>query len=274
MKRFISICLCLVLAAGVIGYVPSVNGAWFFADGYNGSTYEGSSTEIIRYGTKTDIENSMKGALPKYHDSGTNDNACANVAGSIILGFYDKDYDELIPNFKAARVIRDKIIFATQTQAVQDVIDDLHIRMKTNETGKGTTVEDFKTGLRSYVDQQGRDITYNPLVSKEQLDINGYKNSVNNKKPIVLFVSKYTMIDLNSIQESNQTDTYTLLHYGGNHVLVGYGIREIVYYNSNGSLQEKVTLLTVATGYYQDPLAYVVLDDTMRIIDVYEVEIY
>ena len=36
MKRFISICLCLVLAAGVIGYVPSVNGAWFFADGYNG----------------------------------------------------------------------------------------------------------------------------------------------------------------------------------------------------------------------------------------------
>ena len=275
MKHFVAICMSVLLMFGVVGYVPAPVLEMVFADGYNGTTYEGSSVETMEYYTKTDNEISTKGALPKYYNAGSNTNACANVAGSILLGYYDKDYDELIPDFKAARVIRDKIIYATQTDAVQKVTDELYDKMKTNETGDGTTVKDFKTGLESYVEQQGRNISYNSLVSRERLDIQEYKEAVDNERPIVLFVSRYTMIDLyDGIKENNKSDTYNFLHYGGDHVLVGYGIREIKYYNKDGSLKDEINLLMVATGYLQDPLAYVIINDTMRIIDGYEVNIY
>lgn len=275
MKYFISICMSIVLIFGVVGYVQAPVSAMVFADGYNGSTYEGASVDTMAYDHKTDGEISIKGALPKYHNSGVNRNACANVAGSILLGYYDKNYDELIPNFKAARVIRDKVLFAGQTDAVQKVTDELYVKMKTNTTGDGTTVKDFKSGLESYVEQQDRHISYSSLVSRERLGIQKYKETIDNERPIVLFVSRYTMIDLyDGIKENNKSDTYNFLHYGGDHVLVGYGIREIKYYNKDGSLKDEINLLMVATGYYQDPLAYVIINDTMRIVDGYDVKIY
>lgn len=274
MKHFISIFMSMLLMLGVTGYLPHTEKDWFFADGYNGSTYEGSSIETINYSTKSDNEISISGALPKYHNSGTNVNTCANVAGAITLGYFDKDYDELIPNFQAARVIRDKVLFASQTNAVQAVIDELYIKMQTNQTGNGTTINGFKNGLEEYVNEKGRQITFSSKVSNEQLNIENYKTSINNKKPIALFVSRYTMIDFQGIEENSGSDIYTLKHYGGDHMLVGYGIREIKYYNSNGTLKEAVTLLRVATGYYQDALAYVILNNTMRIIDGYEINIY
>ena len=274
MKQIISIIMSALLIVGVVGYMPRPNAEYYFADGYNGSTYEYSSTETIDYATKSDNEISITGSLPKYYNDGTYRNTCANVAGAIILGYYDKSYDELIPNFQAARIIRDKILYAAQTVAVQEVIDELYIKMDTNIGGNGTTIEGFQNGLKNYANQQGRDVIYSSLVTREQLNIDDYKMAINNKKPVVLFVSKYTMIDLFGIEESSKSDKLNKLHYGGDHVLVGYGIREIRYYNSNGSLKKEVTLLMVATGYMQDQLAYVMLDDRMRIVDGYEINIY
>lgn len=274
MKQMISVCMSLVFLFGLAAYLPSAEGETFFADGYNGSTYEGTSYETITFSTKDDNELAIYGAVPKYSFVGTNLNTCANVAGGILLGYYDKDYNELIPNFEAVRIIRDKIIFADQTSAVQDVLDELYELMETNVGGPGTTVEGFKTGLREYVEDQGRNITYNSLVSSEELDIDDYKDAINNEKPVALFVSKYTMIALTGIDTVGNSDEYTMLHYGGAHVLIGYGIREIEYYNQDGSLKEKVTLLKVATGYSIDPLVYVIIDDRMQIIDGYEVTIY
>lgn len=274
MKQFVSIFMSMMLLLCVIAMVPDVNAERVFADGYNGSTYEGSSTETIDYYTKTDNEISIKGAVPKYHNTGSNRNTCANVAGSIVVGYYDKDYDELIPNFKAARIIRDRVIFSAQTDAVQNVIDDLYNKMDTNDTGNGTTVEGFKRGLEAYVEQQGRSITYEGLVSGERLNIEEYKQAINNEKPVALFVSKYTMIPISDLEQDNNTDVLDKLHYGGDHVLVGYGIREIKYYNQDGSLKKEVTLLMAATGYLQDPLVYIIIDDRMTIVDGYTVSIY
>lgn len=274
MKHFISICMCVMLMFGVVGSVPPVSAEMFFADGYNGSTYVGSSTETIDYNTKSDTKISINGGLPKYYDVSVKKNTCANVAGSILLGYYDKDFDELIPDFKSARVIRDKILYSAQTNAVQNVIDDLYYRMNTNTAGNGTTIEDFKTGLEDYVTSKGRDITYESFVSNEHLDLAKYKQAINNKIPVAFFVSKYTLIDLFGISENNKVDQYNLQHYGGDHMLIGYGLREITYYNKDGSVKQKINLLMAATGYSQVPLAYIVIDNTMRIIGGYGIKIY
>lgn len=68
MKHFISICMCVMLMFGVVGSVPPVSAEMVFADGYNGSTYVGSSTETIDYNTKSDTQISINGGLPKYYD--------------------------------------------------------------------------------------------------------------------------------------------------------------------------------------------------------------
>lgn len=274
MKKFLSVFLSVFVLLCAVSMIPEVKAERFFADGFNGSTYEGSSTEIVDFARKDDEEVSIKGALPKYSNAGTYRNTCANTAGAILLGYYEKSYDELIPNFKAARVIRDRVLFATQTDAVQKVIDDLYVKMDTNNGGNGTTVNGFQTGLRQYVTDKGRNIEYKKIVSNENLNIERYKEAIETNKPIVLFVSKYTMIPLTEIYQNDYSDKYNKKLYGGDHVLVAYGIREIQYYSSAGNLTKSTTLLMVATGYSQDPLVYVQIDDRMRIIDGYTINIY
>ena len=274
MKKFLSVFLSVLVLLCAVSMIPEVKAERFFADGFNGSTYEGSSTEIVDFARKDDEEVSIKGAVPKYSNIGVYQNTCANTAGAILLGYYEKSYDELIPNFKAARVIRDKVLFATQTDAVQKVIDELYVKMDTNNGGNGTTINGFKNGLRQYVDEKGRNIEYTSIVSNEDLSIERYKEAIEVNKPIVLFVSKYTMIPLTEIYQNDYSDKYNKKLYGGDHVLVAYGIREIQYYSSAGNLTKSTTLLMVATGYSQDPLVYVQIDDRMRIIDGYTVNIY
>ena len=157
----------------------------YFADGYNGSSYIGSDSEIVNYFSKEDNEIKIEGALPKYSNEGVNYNTCANVAGTIILGYFDKDNNDLIPNFQASRLIRDKLIYTAQTEAVQNVIDCLYTKMSTNVGGVGTTIENFKAGLQSYVLEKNSDIQYLSLMDEEGINVNLYKNSIDDEKPSV-----------------------------------------------------------------------------------------
>lgn len=274
MKKFLSVFLSVFVFLCVISVVPKAKAERFFADGYNGSTYEGAGIEVISYSKKDDQEIYIAGGLPKYYNAGTNHNTCANVAGAIVLGYYDKEYDNLIMDFQAARTIRDKIIFSAQTNAVQTVIDDLYIKMQTNKGGEGTTIDCFKSGLQSYVQEKSMHIQYNSLVLNQELNFDLYKSAIDDKKPIVLFASKYTLVSLRGITENDKNDEYAKLYYGGDHVLIGYGIREINYYDEQGMLNRQVKCLLAATGYEQDSLAYILLDDRIKIIDGYSVSIY
>ena len=275
MKKILSDFLVIILAmTSVIGILVTTSATITFAYGYNGSTYEGSGTEKISYFTKTDNEEFINGALPQYYNSGNYTNTCANVAGAIILGYYDKDLTDLIPDFTSARIIRDKILYFAQTPAVQKVIDDLYYKMKTNSTGNGTTVKQFKTGLEQYVNEKQQNVTYSPIVQNEQIDIDAYTTAIKQELPVVLFVSKYTMIPISDLKEDNTTDIYNESYYGGDHVLIGYGLRRINYYNADGSLKKEVVLLRAATGYNQDPLVYIELDERIRVIDGYKIKIY
>lgn len=274
MKKILAVLLVMLMMVGTIGFFPQSVSERVFADGYNGSTYEGEGTETIVYLRKEDEEIFIDGGLPKYYDTSSElKNTCANVAGAITLGYFDKDYDELIPNFKAARVIRDKVLFSTQTAVIQDVIKDLYQKMDTNSLGNGTSVEQFKNGLTQYVSEHGRNISYNQIVKNEQINFDEYRKSVDEKKPIVLFVSKYTMLSITDFEKDSNTDELVMQYYGGDHVLVGYGIRGISYFNSDGTLKEQITFLRVATGYAQDALAYIRLDDRIHVVDGYTINI-
>ena len=125
----------------------------------------------------------------------------------------------------------------------------------------------------SDVEEKGCHISYSAVVANETLNIPAFKQSINDEKPVVLFVSRYNLVSLLGIQGSSTEDRFTMLTYEGNHVLIAYGIREIVYYNDSGNVVEELTLLQVATGYQQEQFAYVVLDSRMQIFEGYQIEI-
>ncbi|HIS35154.1 TPA: hypothetical protein IAC10_00785 [Candidatus Scatousia excrementigallinarum] len=272
MKSFLTVLLSAIFAISLC--VMQHNKEMTFADGYNGASLENSETVSINFVRKEDNEIMINGGMPEYSDKIDLANSCANVAGAILLGYYDKTYDELIENFSAARVIRDKILYSKQTEAVDEVMAELYTTMKTNVTEGGTTIGNFKAGLKEYVNGQGRNISYSQVVSNQSLNFNTYESAIAQEKPVVLFCSKYSLVSLQAFDAEYGTEQFVMQHYTGNHVVIGYGIRTITYYDAAGRVLRQLDLLAVATGYSFNPFGYIVLDDYGTLIDGYKVNIY
>lgn len=275
MKTFISLIVSLVAFLSISPLVNVSNDELYFGDGYNGAILTGSGIEYINYSTKEEEEYLIAGGLPLYYDVSTRTKTCANVAGAIVLGYYDKTFDELIPDFTSARIIRGKVLYSTQTEAVQAVMDKLYGYMGTNSTDTGgTSISGFKNGLKKYVNEQGRNLTYSGIGQNGQLNKSVFIQTIESKNPVALFVSKYNLIPIKDFSISATQDKLEKQYYSGNHVLMSYGIKEIRYYNADGTLVKNLTLLMVATGYCQDPLYYIEMASNSGIIDSYSINVY
>lgn len=244
-----------------------------FADGFNGASWEETIEETIHFSYKQDEETFIEGTLPTYYDMAANSNPCAPVAGSIVLGYYDQYYDNMIENFTSTRVIFGMKLYNSQTDAVQTVINQLYSDMGTNTTEGGTTINGFKSGMTTYVGRKGRSVTFSQRVYNQSVLSNLYKQSIQNERPVVLFVSHYSLVDLADLSEQTGTEDVFVQHYGGNHTLIGYGMRTVKYYNAASNLVRQLDLLAVATGFPDYPLAYIILDDYTNIIDGFEINI-
>ena len=272
MKKFAAIVMSLMLAIPM--FCMPVEREMTFADGYNGASLENSEFTTIPFSRKEEEEVLIKGGVPLYYDESSRTNTCANVAGAILLGYYDKTYDELIENFSSARVIRDKVLYAKQTEAVEAVMERLYATMLTNVTEGGTTIPNFKNGLKTYVNEQGRSISYTQAVSDETIQVDILQNSIQNERPIVLFVSKYTLISTLALDAESGAEEFYKQRYVGNHTVVCYGMRTIRYFDATGRQTNQLDLLLVATGYGYSSTGYILIDEYGTLIDGYEVYIF
>ena len=244
-----------------------------FADGFNGASWEETIEETVNFSYKQEEKTEIYGALPEYCNTFSYTNTCAPVAGSIVLGYYDQYYDNMIENFTSTRVIFGMKLYNSQTEAVQTVINQLYSDMGTNTTEGGTTINGFKSGMTTYVGRKGRSVTFSQRVYNQSILSNLFKQSIQNEKPVVLFVSHYTLIDLSDFEAETGAEDVFLQHYGGNHTLVAYGVNTIKYYNAAGNLVRQFDLIAVATGFGYYNLAYISLDDYTNIIDGFEIHI-
>lgn len=146
--------------------------------------------------------------------------------------------------------------------------------MDTDSTSGGTTVAGFKNGLKSYINEKGKNVYYSVTGQSNQLNKTVFIQSIQNDRPVVLFVSKYTLIPIVDFSVSATEDKINKTKFEGNHVLVSYGLKEVKYYNSNGTLKKQLTLLMLATGFWQDPLYYIELNSSSSIIESYSINIY
>ena len=243
-----------------------------YADGFNGSTFLYTEKETVSYSSKKESEVSISGGLPKYYSTFSNTNDCAPVAGSIVLGYFDRQFDQLIPNFTAGRYIRDQFIYIAQNDTIVNLTNTLYDLMDTNTSGNGTTVNQFKNGLQEYVQSRGRTIGYSSVM-KGSLSVQEVIDSINLGNPVVIFVVGYALVSDDDISSTTNTDTYAKDIYGGAHTMVVGGVKTITYYNQSGIEIGGKILLNVSSGYRENGNRYMILNDYGNLDDAYSVKI-
>lgn len=203
------------------------------------STYAEETISYISKEVVTDI--TTANSTPRYFAVSGMQNGCGAVAGGIIVGFYDKYYDNLIPNWTSA--YSTGLYKGQNGTYVHDLLFDLYNRMQTNVVAEGVSESEFKNGLKSYVVDHGYNLEYISLGTGNNFNYTAFKTAVRNNQPTVLFVRPSTLYYYQTI---NNEDVITTSNISGNHIMVAYGYYEVKYTLSNGTRTDKY--LYVATG--------------------------
>ncbi|MDE5592639.1 MAG: hypothetical protein K2I75_01760 [Clostridiales bacterium] len=209
-----------------------------------------ASNETISYVSKQIVEDisTVKGT-PEYFAVSGMQNGCGAVAGGIIVGFYDKYYENLIPDWAS--------YYSTGTYRmqngtyVQTLLFDLYDRMQTNVVAPGVSESEFKNGLKGYVVDHGYNLEYTSLGTGNNFNYSAFKTAVRNNEPSVLFIRPSNIY---IVAEYGNQDVVTTGTISGNHIMVAYGYYEIKYTLSNGTRTDKY--LRVATGLSGDLTAF------------------
>ncbi len=172
-------------------------------------------------------------------------NGCAPCAGTIVIGYYDMFHTELIPNYEPGVWYEGQWYFYPMTETIGAVFEDVYTRMGTNTEAPGTSVNQFKTGLRSYVNSKGYNLTYN---SCGTINTETVKNYIQQEKPIVVFMNSYRYF-VDGIH-NNDGNTLTLVERVGTngHVVVAYGYREMYFTLDGESWTEKYLIISFGDG--------------------------
>ena len=226
-----------------------------------------ASSVTVNYAQKDENTFSMALKHP-YYTFSANPSDCACVAGANVLGYYDRYDEELIPNHTSGTLFMGKYIYSAQDTYVYEVIRQLYVDMGTDS--EGTTVQEFKNGMVKYCNRKGKTITFTSCMKNGKLDYSLAKSYTEANQPVVLFCSGYNVADL------WYYDNYDVVSYfesSGNHVMVGFGYKEVSYTLANSA---KVTyqFMTVASGVQTKESGYFDINYKTNINDAYAINIY
>ncbi len=221
---------------------------------YCGSGTFTDESETINYAKREIDSYNMKGEVPNYYNQLDN-SSCANVAGTVIIGYYDRFCEELIPNYKTYVQIGSAIKYRPGGFETRDVMQELHTLMGTDTQGEGTTYGGFQSGLKSYVNSRNYSYSISDLGN---LDFNRYKAEIEAARPVAIFLDNFSFKVEG--ENSGTSEVINTRHCAVPHVVVGCGYKIDTYYNSNGEIIATRTYLKVASGLNQFGMAYLCLD--------------
>lgn len=230
--------------------------------GYYGSGNTTEISEAITYANKTEELYSIKGDLPKYSgiEGATN---CANVAGGVVIGYYDRFCENLIPDFKNYRELGTAIVYKLMTPESGAVITTLKDLMGTDKNQLGTTFTGFQSGMMEYVNAHGYTYSSENILSGGLFNFAKYKDSVENSKPVALFLNNYSLVNL--IQENDGEDIITSEHSTVAHVVIACGYKKHNYYNSNGQIIAERIYLKISSGFSLRGICYLNINSVSTI---------
>ena len=204
-----------------------------------------------------------------YNTNSAITNCCANVAGSVILGFYDRYNEDLMPDMSSYSSAHNKYWpMSMVKKSVQNVTDDLYARMGTNTIKPGTNESQFFTGLTSYCQSKGTKINKISIASNGKLNISALQQSFKDNKPVAILSNVYNKASINSAQAGMSVNIYDTPHI---FIAIGYVIYGV--YNENNQLVETFEALKVINGIDSVSSVMYLNYNYLKIENAYRIEI-
>lgn len=244
----------------------------------NAAIYSGEVTpylstvgsETINFTSKEETFVELTNQVPLYQAPVSLENCCGCVGGAIVVGFYDKYYEELIPSFTAYYPATGKYK-RVDSVYVPAVINELYTLMRTNVDDVGVSEADCKDGLQQYFSDRGRDLSYSSVKSWGSLSQSKYLDAINNNKPVLLFCDSSVLLR-SVMYMSDTSDSITTASITSNHVMVGYGLYTVKYYNGTNNFRTD-TYVMAASGLDLMETVYVRLDTSSWLNSAYEINV-
>ena len=274
LKQRIIICvaaviLAVITAIAVIGstvsnvaFATDVPEEIYYGDDLYGDSVDNSESEVeyINYATKNETIGYINNTYPDFYNlNNTLKNGCANVAGASIIGYYDRFYEDFIPD-STPGFVRNNIynyysmgMYQEQKQAV---INTLYVDMKTNNPNAGTSQANYKLGLSAFISRKGKSASFTSVMTNGKFDLNKAIAQFNQGYPISLYLQGYNVCTIENLT-NNQTRLIKVIH-NANHIMIAYGYRKVDYYNENNSIVKSNIYLLISTGLMGSSGVYIV----------------
>lgn len=207
---------------------------------------------------------------PVYYN--TNDgieNCCANVAGSILLGFYDRYNEALIPNVSSFSSSLNRYLPMAMIEThVQNVTNDLYTRMGTNTIKPGTSEKQFFTGLSSYCTSKNAILTQTSILSNGKINMQSLQQCLRENKPIAVFSKVYNTMAFSLTDSKISVSVCDVPHI---FIVVGYAKYGV--YDSNNQLVETFEALLMSDGIGKNYKSLYVNYDYLDLDNAYRIDI-
>jgi len=207
-------------------YSDARTGEIVLASDYCGTDTITCTIDEVAYERKVSTQNQLTFGIPFYYQTSF-DNSCACVAGSIILGYFDKMYTYCVPDYSTYDYGTN--VYYDDSTATRAVSDQLYYDMQTN-VYNGTSFSRFISGMQAYLTRINRSFSYNSILSSGTLNYESFKTSMAAQKPVVIFMSGFNIIS--EYYEGSGVDYWYVNKNTANHVMVAYGNRDIYYYRT------------------------------------------
>lgn len=201
------------------------------------------SRETITYTRSEEEYIETKNGVPMYTNTANLSNSCGAIGGAIVVGFYDKYYENLIPGYtphlSSGKYKNGDITYVPQ------LMRDLYTLMRTNVDDVGVSESDCIEGLKQYVKGKGYSIQLNSIRSGSVVDETLFRSSINNNQPVLLFCDRTDVYTIGTGANYDLVVCNNITTSG--HIVVAYGLYIVKYYNGN-TLFRTDKYLRVATG--------------------------
>lgn len=237
-----------ILIVVVLLVLVSVFGAWSgsnsaeirYAEATPISTYASETinyTSIVEDGAKT-----TAGGCPMFYATEGITNACGAIAGAEIIAFYDKYYDNLVPNWVSYYPASGKYRIQ-DNNTVPALIRQMYTLMRTNVDSVGVSRTDCLNGLTSYINNNGYNVNYESVTTMgNKLNYDKCKNAIDNNKVIILFTTATTVYNIGISDNRHIISTTNIT---GAHIMVVYGYYKVSYYNNSGLIRTDTYVIAV-----------------------------
>jgi len=249
LRTFISLALVSIFVVFLVPYskaeaAPATEEEVDRFSGYSTAVeLRATSTETVNYYRRETLLITTVRGVPKYIQIADLENACGAIGGAMVVGFYDKYFEELIPNYQT--YVESGPYKGRDSVYIPALIRELYALMRTNIDDVGVSQADCLNGLVAYVNSKGRNVIYTDVKNGNRVDEERYLTSIRANNPVLLFTKK---MDLYQISLMDNADLLVKSTYAGGHICVGYAFYTVNYYNEANRIIRTDKYIEVATG--------------------------